>query len=285
MRRSLTTWVIACCLSATSFAQDQVKMPELPYGDTFTTEEYHLQSQGNDVFGMRFIPKDENQKHPVVIMSHGYNGDPVLFYELCNRLANNGYICYFFDFPGGSIRTRSQGNSKKMSLRTEQQNLTDIIHNIMNWDNVDKQHIFLVGESQGGIVSALTAAHEKENIKAIALMYPAFSIPIGAQHSYRKAEDVPEEQEVMNLKLGRKYYADILDMNVYQEISAFEGDVLIVHGDKDTLVPLEYSEKAMPHYKHAELKVIPGAPHGFYLPNDMKVNADYIQEFLQKQVQ
>ena len=260
-----------------------MKLPELPTDPAFETREYHVKSMGNDIFGYAFVPKNVKGKMPLVIMSHGYNGDPVLYYELCDRLAKDGYIAYIFDFCGGSVRTRSTGKTTDMSLRTEQQNLTDIIHDLKAWDNVDPNRIFLVGESQGGIVSALTAAALRDEIKAIALMYPAFSIPIGAQKNYKSVNDVPETLDIMGLKLSRKYYADILNMNVYQEISKFDKEVIIIHGDHDTLVPLTYSEQALPSYKHVMLRVIPDAPHGFYQPEWMHINAELVHNFFNTQ--
>lgn len=39
--------------------------------------------------------------------------------------------------------------------------------------------------------------------------------------------------------------------------------MLICHGDKDTLVDLSYSERAVEAYDNAELKVIKYGEHGF----------------------
>lgn len=39
--------------------------------------------------------------------------------------------------------------------------------------------------------------------------------------------------------------------------------VLIVQGDKDTIVPLRVAQRAEQLYKNAELMVLPGEGHGF----------------------
>ena len=39
---------------------------------------------------------------------------------------------------------------------------------------MDEENIFLMGTSQGGAVSAITAAANKEEIKGAILLYPAF---------------------------------------------------------------------------------------------------------------
>lgn len=62
-------------------------------------------------------------------------------------------------------------------------------------------------------------------------------------------------------------------------IGAYEGPVLILHGDKDELVPLYYSQEALKEYKNAELIVLEGQKHGFDL-NGRQLAIGYLKEFL-----
>lgn len=62
-------------------------------------------------------------------------------------------------------------------------------------------------------------------------------------------------------------------------IGAYEGPVLILHGDKDELVPLYYSQEALKEYKDAELIVLEGQKHGFDL-NGRQQAIEYLKEFL-----
>lgn len=39
--------------------------------------------------------------------------------------------------------------------------------------------------------------------------------------------------------------------------------MLIIHGDEDNIVPLEYSQKADKIYKNSKLKIFHGEGHGF----------------------
>lgn len=55
-----------------------------------------------------------------------------------------------------------------------------------------------------------------------------------------------------------------MDYDIYEAISAYDKDVLLIHGDADDIVPLSYSEKAVDVYGSARLEVLPGAGHGFY---------------------
>ena len=64
------------------------------------------------------------------------------------------------------------------------------------------------------------------------------------------------------------------------------GDVLILHGTMDFIVPASYSEKAEKMYEHCELHLIEGANHGFNAENygvgDYdEVSWKYIAQYLQ----
>lgn len=263
----------------------EAKMPEMPRSDDFRTEEVHFKSQGKDIFGMAFTPVGANAsaKMPAVIMSHGFCGDPVLYYELIERLAGEGFICYFLDFSGGSHRMRSEGEFQDMSILTEQKNLEDAIRMVRGWKNVDRERIFLVGESQGGIVSAMAAAAKPAWVKAMALMYPAFSIPDMTKSVYASKDEVPQTVDFLGQNVGRCYYVDAMGLDIWKIVASFSRNVLIVHGDKDVLVPIEYSYKALEYFPHAELKVNSGAPHGFFFNEYSHRNVDWIDEFFRKE--
>ena len=66
------------------------------------------------------------------------------------------------------------------------------------------------------------------------------------------------------MKLGRQYVTDVMEMDAFKEISAFEGPVLIPHGTKDTAVDVSNSKKAAEVYKNVQLKLIDSAGHGFF---------------------
>ena len=61
-----------------------------------------------------------------------------------------------------------------MSVLTEKADLEAVLEEVKQWDFVDTGSIYLMGNSQGGLVTALTAAEHKEEIRAVILIYPAF---------------------------------------------------------------------------------------------------------------
>lgn len=81
------------------------------------------------------------------------------------------------------------------------------------------------------------------------------------------------------MTVGRVYAESLLDYDIYKAVSGYERDVLILHGDADPVVPLSYSERAVEVYPSAQLKVLPGAGHGFYGQAAQQALA-YILEYL-----
>ena len=54
-----------------------------------------------------------------------------------------------------------------------------------------------------------------------------------------------------------------MSFDLYDLIAAYTSPVLVLHGDKDQIVPLRYSERASQVFPDAELVVMPGQGHGF----------------------
>lgn len=230
----------------------------------YETQELYAKRDGNQIYGLAYVPKNAGKKMPAVIFSHGFGGNYQVGMQYAEALAEKGYVVYCFDFCGGSPESRSDGTTLEMSIFTEQADLEAVIHMIQGQDFVDKENIFLMGTSQGGAVSAITAAASKEAIKGAVLLYPAFVLVDHAKERFESVDDIPDTYYQMWMTVGRVYAEKLLDYDIYEAISAYDKDVLLIHGDADDIVPLSYSEKAVDVYGSARLEVLPGAGHGFY---------------------
>ena len=148
---------------------------------------------------------------------------------------------------------------------------------------VDTSRIILIGESQGGVVSAVTGERHPEETVGLILLYPAFAITHDNVKPYKSKEEVPEEKDIWNgwMTIGKIYVTDIWDYDFYGEMKHFTKPVCIIHGSNDGLVKLSYSERAAKCYPNAELHVIEGADHGFK-GNYVKECNKYIINFLKK---
>ena len=64
-----------------------------------------------------------------------------------------------------------------MSVLTEKEDLKAVIEFLKARSEINEKCLFLLGASQGGFVSLLTAAELKEEIRALVLYFPALCIP------------------------------------------------------------------------------------------------------------
>lgn len=230
----------------------------------YITEELYAQRDGNQIYGIVYIPQDAGQQMPAVIFSHGFGGNYQVGAQYAEALAAKGCVVYCFDFCGGSPESLSDGSTLEMSIFTEQADLEAVIAMIQNLDYVDSDNLFLMGTSQGGAVSAITAADHQEEIRGAILLYPAFCLVDMTKERFDSVEDIPDTYFSLWMTVGRTYAKNLLNYDIYEEISGYKKDVLILHGDADSIVPLSYSEKALEVYSSAQLEVLPGAGHGFY---------------------
>ncbi len=229
------------------------------------TKELCIPVNGKTLYGELLLPEGVKGKLPTVICCHGFGSS----YKLCKNLigkalAMSGYAAYCFDFYGGSKKSRSGGTMLEMSILTEKEDLFAVIDYVKGLEMVDAKNLFLLGESQGGMVSAITAVDRREDLKAVVLYYPAFCIPDDAHKKFQRKEAIPEITEAFNkMKISRKYYKDAWDLDVYSYIQAYEKPVFIIHGDNDKVVDVSYGRKAAKVYKNAVYTELPGETHGF----------------------
>lgn len=248
------------------------------------TREQHVDNNGADIYGVLHIPSDRSGTMPLVIMSHGLGGTADSMTEYADALSKMRVAVYRYDFRGGGENSRSEGATTEMSPLTEVTDLEAVIEAAKTWDFVDWDNVFLMGNSQGGLVSALTAPKYQEDIKAEILFYPAFVARDNARNMYTSLDEVPESEWFNWLTLGKKYYEDVWDLDAYAQADSFAGDVLLVHGDADVVVPVSYSERLAGELANVEYHVIPGAGHGFH-GEDFDTAVAYIKAFLEREIQ
>ena len=247
---------------------------------SYETQELFAEREGRQIYGVLYTPQGIEGKRPAVIFSHGFGGNHSVGAQYAQALAERGYVVYCFDFCGGSPNSQSDGSTLEMSIFTEQADLEAVIAMIQALDIVDSDNLFLMGSSQGGAVSAITAAAQPEAIRGMVLLYPAFVLVDRANQMFQSAQEIPDTLFFLWMDVGRAYFEPLLGYDIYRAIAPYERDVLLIHGDADSIVPLDYSKRALEAYPSAELKVIPGGGHGFY-GQDAQQAIAYTLEYLQ----
>lgn len=223
-----------------------------------------------EIRGTVFMPSGQTDV-PIAIVCHEFMTNRLFSYPYAMALAKSGYAAFCFDFCGGIV-CGSDGVSRDMSVLTEIEDLKAVIAFAKEQRYTSDEPLLLMGCSQGGLVAALTAAEMPEEVSGLILQYPALCIPDAA----RKGEmlwltfdpaHIPDKMHAGPMRLGRRYAADVMDMDAFQNITGYTGKVLLLHGDRDTIVDMEYSKRAFAVYQaagaDARFVTIPGGKHIF----------------------
>lgn len=183
---------------------------------------------------------------------------------------------------------KSDGKTTDMSVLTEVKDLIAVIEYVSSLEYTDESNILLMGCSQGGFVSAITASKLKDKIKKLVLFYPALCIPDDArkgQMMFAKfdPENIPEIVPCGPMKLGKCYVETVIGMNPYDEIKDYENDVMIVHGTADKIVDIKYAKEAVTTYEEKADRIvkyheIDGGGHMFSKKHD-KIAMQYLEQF------
>ncbi len=217
-------------------------------------------ADGKTIRGVLYVP-DGVKKATIVVVSHGFNSNYRELIHYAPEYIKEGIGMCFFDFCGGALVNESDGDIMEMSVLTETQDLLTVIDTISSMEEVDNNNIFLLGESQGGYVSALAASRIPDKVRGLILWYPAFILEENAKPNIIDGVACPST--IFDICVGAVYNRDAVSVDIYNEIPRYSKEVLIIHGDADKIVPISYSEKAFSTYPKATMKIIHNAGHGF----------------------
>ena len=78
------------------------------------------------IFGLLYSPEGYKTA-PAVILSHGYNSSHTALTDFAEKLAQNGFYAYCYDFCGGSSHSKSSGSSTDMTIYSEMDNLRAVM--------------------------------------------------------------------------------------------------------------------------------------------------------------
>ncbi|MCR5580449.1 MAG: lysophospholipase [Pseudobutyrivibrio sp.] len=229
------------------------------------------------------MPKDAQDKCPLCIVLHGFTGHIEEDHIVAAAQAMNevGVATLRVDLYGHG---NSQGEFRNHTLFKWLTNVMTIIDYAKTLDFVTDMYI--CGHSQGGLTAMIAAGMESDVFTALIALSPALVIPDGARKGNLLGQPfdpvhIPDELVSWDdRRLSGNYIrvAQTIDVDTY--ISKFTGPTLIVHGDEDEAVPVEYSIDAAPKYANGTLKLIAGDDHCYGRHLDQVVGA--IKEFLQE---
>ena len=245
---------------------------------TVDSVEVWIERDGNRIFGMMYYNSTASEKQPAVILSHSSSLTHEAMKGYASAIAKMGFAAYCFDFCGGSDKSKSDGKTDEMTVFTEVEDLRAVVKTVKSQANVEPMQVYLLGSSQGGLVSALLADECPYDFAGMILFYPAFNIPEMVK-MFSGFGGFGDFGGMMSM--SEAYINSIKDFDVWSHIGKFSKPVCIIHGTADMIVPISNSVKAVGLYPSATLNKIEGANHGFNAANlgsmgsMMGASADY----------
>lgn len=227
------------------------------------------------------MPTNGATKCPLCLVFHGFTGhieeDHIL--AVSKGLNEIGVATLRVDLYGHG---NSEGEFKNHNLYKWLNNILTVVDYAKTLDFVTD--IYMCGHSQGGLAVTLAAAMERDVIKALIPLSPAYVIIEGAKQGELLGqpfdpENIPDMlQSWDGRELSGNYIRVAQSIDLDAAIKKYTGPVLIVHGDADEAVPVEYGIEASKKFANCTLKLIPGDTHCYDYHLDQAVEA--VKEFV-----
>lgn len=239
--------------------------------------------------GARAVPAtvvvpDGEGPFPAVVMNHGHGGgrqEGGGFERLAKALADAGILNIRMDFPGtgDSKEPFTEGTLSNM-ISDSNASLAYLLANFP----ADPDKLGILGYSMGGRI-ALTIAGSPDNpYKAVGLLAPSadpgkglllFFAGSEAEYERLYAEASGEKgyadyttQYGQQQQLSKQWFDELLASSPLDGIGAYTGAMLVVHGDKDTVITPEENANVVAAYPAASIVLVPEADHGYGFYSD-----------------
>ena len=235
------------------------------------TQEYTVRGpEGGIAFEVTLPDGFDTAKNrcPMVVLMHGIfsSKDYGPMPQLAKGLAEAGIASIRFDFDGHG---KSEGRKQDMTIGKELADARAIWNYVQGLPYVSK--VGLLGHSQGGVVASMTAgrlATEGSAPTGLVLLAPGSVIKEACQggkffNARFDPKDPPEYIRCWGMyRLGREYLVTTQQLDIYGTAATYTGPVLLLHGDRDGIVPMWCSERFKQTYgDHATLQVVEGENH------------------------
>jgi uncharacterized protein len=231
---------------------------------------------------------------PAVVMNHGHGGgrqEGGGFEKLAKALADAGIMTIRMDFPG-------TGDSKEPFTEGYLSNMisdsnASLAYMLANYP-ADKDKLGILGYSMGGRI-ALTIAQTSDNpYKAVGLLAPSADPGMGllmffagsqekydalyaeasSDKGYADYTTVYGQQQ----QLSKKWFDELLASSPLEGIGAYKGPMLVVHGDKDTVIAQPEIDHVVAAYPSATVVTVPEADHGYGFYSDQPEVTKLVQD-------
>lgn len=227
-----------------------------------------------------YTPDDEHISH-VIIGVHGFAGDKEssMLEKLATALSLHSKALICFDFPAHGD---SPVGEEMLTVKNCKRDLCAVVEYVSNrYPNANKS---LFATSFGGYISLLCA--DKLAKMPFILRAPAATMPkVLLENVLNVSPEEFKRREVINCGFERPIQ---LPYSFYEDVSSQEtvgnkqitSPILIIHGDRDDIVPLSDIEVFAASQNNVTLQILHGADHRFKNVGEMKTIIDLVKTFV-----
>jgi dipeptidyl aminopeptidase/acylaminoacyl peptidase len=202
---------------------------------------------------------------PGVVLFHGFTGDRMeshwLFVKCSRALAQAGIASLRFDFYGSG---ESEGEFSEATLQGEIADARASVEFFRRQKGINPDRIGLLGLSLGGAVASNIAGHARV---AALVLWSAVAHPRDLRVLAETATTPSPDgaREYSGHVVSSRFLENLEKVEPLKAIAHFKGPTLVIHPEKDELLPLSHAEDYLQAAGAAvkEKAIIPGADHTF----------------------
>lgn len=235
---------------------------------------FTLKVDGLNLPGEIYLPENSKRPCPALCLCHGIpSGQPAStddtgYPGLAERFCAAGFITLIFSFRGAG---QAQGNLDMLGWTRD---LKAAIDYLAGLEEVDKSRLCLLGSSAGAAVSVYVAANDPRVSSLVTFACPAeFSFLTDKKRAtatidhFRSIGVIKDTSFPPSVDDWLNGFSAVSPLKWIDKISP--RPLLLIHGDKDDLVPVAHAREL---YKKAgepkKLVIIPGAWHRLRLEKE-----------------
>ena len=207
------------------------------------------------------LTKPRNKSNKGVILIPGISGKPLSnkYNFLAKELQKNNF--YF-------LRFNIWESPSDLEKKTLNKIYRDIKKAIDYMKKIGCEEISLIGKSFGG---GILLSKKFVGIKKLILLAPAINYASESNIEKIKNKELSKIKNIFDIKIDKN------------NLKKLDLEILIIHGDKDEIVPIENSRKIIKDIENGKLETIKNANHSY--DKKEKELVKYYQEFLIKHTQ
>ena len=260
----------------------QSNHPGIPGQDAPRGQVVRIASLGIELHAVLYLPKQTSGPLPAIILIHGWKpydwrGGEWDTYWAREIAETRGYAVLAITLRGWPDSEGEDDCGWKQPL-----DIKSAISWLTSQPRIDETRIGLIGGSQGGQVALLAGSIDKR-VRAIVAMFPVTDIALWGQNKHLS------EGVLKYINGTCAEGATQRDRSPCYFASEIEAPVLLMHGDRDTQVPISQSEvmlKALrDNGKRAEMFTAKGGGHGNMKGPGWEEGESTLFEFLRRNLQ